>query len=118
MAHSGVPSTSWYCIVTFVTVSFVVEKSEILKETLSPSRDVISITPSSSGKWKPLPVVLTSSGSNGSKQLFGDKLGDSLGVALEGSFGFELGDELGLLLDDERGEELVEELGLELGVFA
>jgi hypothetical protein len=118
MAQSGVPSTSWYCTVIFVIVSFVVEKSKILKETLSPSTDVISITPSSSGKWKPLPVVLTSSGSNSSKQSVGDKLGDSLGVALGESFEFELGSDLVLLLDDELGEELVGELRLELGVFA
>ena len=93
---------------------FVVQKSKILKETLSPSRDVISTTPSL-GKRKPLPVVFTSSGSNCSEQLVGDELGDSLGETLGALLGLELGDELGLLLGDALGEELGEELGMELG---
>ena len=75
----------------------VVQKSEILKETLSPSRDVIVITPFF-GKWKPLVLVFPRYGSTSSTQSVIEESEDSLGEALGVSLGLELGDELGSFL--------------------
>ena len=90
MAHSGESSTSWSWAVLYLIVPFVIQKSEILKVTLSPSRDVIVITPFF-GKWK-LPL----------KKTLGDSLADAMGASLR------------LLLGDILGKELA----LELRAFA
>ena len=69
-----------------------------MKVTLSPSRDVIVITPFF-GKWKSLP-----------KEIPGESLVEAVGASLR----LRLGDDLGLLL----GDILREEPALELRAFA